>query len=210
MQRKFRRYWKLTWLQIAFPVIFDPRFKLKFIDFRLKQAFGSDAEAKIEIVKKTLLDLFKDYSDSQETTQAPSVTVQTNASGRYADWDNHVNLNTQPTNEVPSELESYLSKPAIPRSDGFFDILGWWRSNALEYPTLSRMARDALVAPASSVASESAFGHAKRLISDFRSRLSPKTVEELMCLQDWFRASSSTKFSMESIDRCLLDESNEL
>ena len=133
MQRKFRRYWKLTWLQIAFPVIFDPRFKLKFIDFRLKQAFGSDAEAKIEIVKKTLLDLFKDYSDSQETTQAPSVTVQTNASGRYADWDNHVNLNAQPTNEVPSELESYLSKPAIPRSDGFFDILGWWRSNALEY-----------------------------------------------------------------------------
>ena len=50
----------------------------------------------------------------------------------------------------------------------------------------------------------------KRLISDFRSRLSPKTVEELMCLQDWFRASGSTKFSMESIDRCLLDESNEL
>jgi len=182
MQRKFRRYWKLKWLQIAFPVIFDPRFTLKFIDFRLKQSFGSDAEAKIEIVKKTLLDLFKDYSDSQETTQAPSVTVQTNASGRYADWDNHVNLNTQPTNEVPSELESYLSKPAIPRSDGFFDILGWWRSNALEYPTLSRMARDALVAPASSVASESAFSHAKRLISDFRSRLSPKTVEELMCL----------------------------
>jgi len=44
----------------------------------------------------------------------------------------------------------------------------------------------------------------------FRSRLSPKTVEELMCLQDWFHASDSTKFSMESIDRCLLDESNEL
>ena len=31
-----------------------------------------------------------------------------------------------------------------------------------------------------------------------------------MCLQDWFRASGSTKFSMESIDRCLLDESNGL
>ncbi|XP_039785941.1 zinc finger BED domain-containing protein RICESLEEPER 2-like [Panicum virgatum] len=59
MQRKFRRYWKLTWLQIAFPVIFDPRFKLKFIDIRLKQAFGSDAEAKIEIVKKTLLEIVK-------------------------------------------------------------------------------------------------------------------------------------------------------
>jgi hypothetical protein len=66
MQRKFKRYWKLTWLQIIFPVIFDPRFKIGFVDFHLKQAFGSEAESKIEIVKKTLVQLFKDYSDGQE------------------------------------------------------------------------------------------------------------------------------------------------
>ncbi|RLM60658.1 hypothetical protein C2845_PM14G04970 [Panicum miliaceum] len=58
MQRKFRRYWKLTWLQISFPVIFDPRFKLRFVDFRLKQAFGSQAETKIATMKKILLELF--------------------------------------------------------------------------------------------------------------------------------------------------------
>jgi hypothetical protein len=71
------------------------------------------------------------------------------------------------------------------------------------------MARDILVAPASSLPSESAFSLARRLILDFRSRLSPKTMEELMCLQDWFHAFGSTKFYMESIDRCLIDESNE-
>jgi hypothetical protein len=60
-----------------------------------------------------------------------------------------VNLNSQPTNEVPTELEAYLSKQAIPRSDDF-DILGSWKNNSMEYPTLSRMARDVLVAPASS------------------------------------------------------------
>jgi hypothetical protein len=208
MQRKFKRYWKLTWLQIIFPVIFDPRFKIGFVDFRLKQAFGSEAESKIEIVKKTLVELFKDYSDGQEIAHAPCVSVQANASGRYADWDSHVNLNSQPTNEVPTELEAYLSKQAIPRSDDF-DILGWWKNNSLEYPTLSRMARDVLVAPASSVPSKYAFSLARRLISDFRSRLTPKTVEELMCLQDWFHASGSTKFNMESIDRCLINESNQ-
>jgi len=110
MQRKFKRYWKLTWRQIIFPVIFDPRFKIGFVDFRLKQAFGSEAESKIEIVKKTSVELFKDYSGGQEIAQDPYVSVQTNASGRYADWDNHVNLNSQPTNEVPTELEVYLSK----------------------------------------------------------------------------------------------------
>jgi hypothetical protein len=68
------------------------------------------------------------------------------------------------------------------------------------------MARDVLVALALLVPSEYAFSLARRLISDFRSHFTPKTVEELMCLQDWFRASGSTKFSMESIDRCLLGE----
>ncbi|CAN6228583.1 unnamed protein product, partial [Urochloa humidicola] len=44
MQRKFKRYWKLTWLQITFPVIFDPRFKFQLAEFRLKQAFGNEGE----------------------------------------------------------------------------------------------------------------------------------------------------------------------
>ena len=95
MQRKFKRYWKLTQLQISFPVIFDPRFKLAFIDFRLKQAFGSAAEAKIATLKKVLLELFKDYSQvstggqdlMEQQIPAPLVT---NASGRYADWDQNM------------------------------------------------------------------------------------------------------------------------
>jgi hypothetical protein len=48
MQRKFRRYWKLTWLQISFPVIFDSRFKLAFVDFRLKQALGVRPSQKLK------------------------------------------------------------------------------------------------------------------------------------------------------------------
>ena len=62
MQRKFRRYWKLTWLQISFPAIFYPRFKIGLIEFPLKQAFGSEAEEKFATLKKILLELFKDYS----------------------------------------------------------------------------------------------------------------------------------------------------
>jgi hypothetical protein len=62
MQRKFRRCSKLIWLQISFPVIFYPRFKLGFIDFHLKEAFRSEAKTKVATVKKVLLELFKDYS----------------------------------------------------------------------------------------------------------------------------------------------------
>ncbi|WVZ61894.1 hypothetical protein U9M48_011702 [Paspalum notatum var. saurae] len=176
MQAKLKKYWKLTWLQVSFSVIFDPRFKLAFIDFRLRQAFGNSANSKIDIVKKVLLGLFKDYSDGyQETRQVSDVR---NASGRYADWDTHMRSSACSTSEVPSELESYLTKPPISRSENF-DILAWWKSNASEYPTISRMARDILAVQASTVASESAFSMRRRILSDFRSRLTSKTVEAL-------------------------------
>ena len=64
------------------------------------------------------------------------------------------------------------------------------------YSTLSRMAHDVLVVPASTVASESAFSTGRRIISDFRSRLTPKTVEALICLQDWMRASGTLSFQL--------------
>ncbi|CAO2146641.1 unnamed protein product [Urochloa humidicola] len=204
MQRKFKRYWKLTWLQITFPVIFDPRFKFQLAEFRLKQAFGNEGESKVALLKKVLLDLFMDYSQvstgNQHTTQQVATSeVVTNAGGRYADWDQHLSLNASPTIEVPSELENYLKKGLIPRTETL-DILSWWKSNSVEYPTLSRMARDVLAVPASTVASESAFSTGRRIISDLRSRLTPKNVEALICLQDWIRASGSSQFQMEGIE----------
>ncbi|CAN6228584.1 unnamed protein product, partial [Urochloa humidicola] len=116
-----------------------------------------------------------------------------------ADWDQHLSLNASPTIEVPSELENYLKKGLIPRTETL-DILSWWKSNSVEYPTLSRMARDVLAVPASTVASESAFSTGRRIISDLRSRLTPKNVEALICLQDWIRASGSSQFQMEGIE----------
>jgi hypothetical protein len=56
-----------------------------------------------------------------------------------------------------------------------------------KYPILARIACDLLAIPASTVASESAFSTGSRIISDYRSSLSSKTVEALVCLQDWFR-----------------------
>ena len=60
--------------------------------------------------------------------------------------------------------------------------------SSAEYPTLSHMERDILVVPASIVASESKFSTGSRVLSDFRSRMTAETVEALVCLQDWIRA----------------------
>jgi hypothetical protein len=92
MQKKFKRYWKWTWLQISFPVIFDPRFKFEFVEFCLRKAFGSEGESKVASLKRALLDLYKDYSEqwqgNQDVTEEIATTeVLTNSSNRFADWD---------------------------------------------------------------------------------------------------------------------------
>jgi hypothetical protein len=66
--------------------------------------------------------------------------------------------------------------------------------NASKYPTISYIARDLLAVPASSVPSESAFSMARRTINDFRSSLTPETVEALICTQDWYRAEGKPLF----------------
>ncbi|TNV97547.1 hypothetical protein C5H24_12760, partial [Xylella fastidiosa] len=57
-----------------------------------------------------------------------------------------------------------------------------------KYPILSEIARDALAIPVSTVASEAAFSTGGRVVDQFRSSLSPKLVECLICMQDWLRA----------------------
>ncbi|KAM0866824.1 hypothetical protein ACQ4PT_042396 [Festuca glaucescens] len=82
----------------------------------------------------------------------------------------------------------YLKDDLVPPNVDI-DVLEWWMTNGHKYPTISRMARDVLAVPASTVASESAFSTGSRVISDYRSRLASETVTALICLQDWMRPS---------------------
>jgi hypothetical protein len=47
--------------------------------------------------------------------------------------------------------------------------------------------RDILAFPITTVASESAISTSGRLLSDHRTRLTPKMMEALMCSQSWLR-----------------------
>lgn len=65
------------------------------------------------------------------------------------------------------------------------NILEYWRTQEVRYPTLARMARDILAVPISTVASESAFSTGGRVLDPYRSSLKPSTVEAIICLRDW-------------------------
>lgn len=85
-----------------------------------------------------------------------------------------------------TELNIYLSE-AIVEEDNSFDILRWWKINSERFPILSKLARVVLAIPISNVASESAYSTSGSVLDPFRSSLTPKIVEALVCTQDWLR-----------------------
>ena len=87
--------------------------------------------------------------------------------------------------ETKSEIGKYLLDNL--EKLGSFDILDWWKLNASNYPILSKMARGILTILISIVDFEFTFSTSGHILDAFRSSLSPKTVETLVCTQNWLK-----------------------
>ncbi|KAG6521626.1 hypothetical protein ZIOFF_018751 [Zingiber officinale] len=90
--------------------------------------------------------------------------------------------------EISNEVDKYLADEIEKRSNQSFNLLEWWKGSETRYPILSMIAKDVFSIPCSIVVSESAFSLGKRIVDPFRSSLSPKMVEALVCTSDWLRA----------------------
>ncbi|KAI8569973.1 hypothetical protein RHMOL_Rhmol02G0319100 [Rhododendron molle] len=86
-----------------------------------------------------------------------------------------------------SELERYSMEGCEINNDQFH-FLGWWKANSAKYPILSQVARDILAIPVSTLASEFALSTGGRVLDPYRTSLSPKRAEALICTQDWLRS----------------------
>uniref|UniRef100_A0A3Q7H7X3 HAT C-terminal dimerisation domain-containing protein n=1 Tax=Solanum lycopersicum TaxID=4081 RepID=A0A3Q7H7X3_SOLLC len=101
-------------------------------------------------------------------------------------------LGEETENVVNTKVEAYLRDLfAIyvnqePESEDF-DILSWWKVNFPRFPVLSQLAQDVLAIPMSSMASECALSTGGLILDPFRSSLTPKCVQCLICVQDWLR-----------------------
>ena len=87
-----------------------------------------------------------------------------------------------------NEVEKYLAKNCDGRKDVNFEVLGWWKENSSRYQLLSKVAKDVLAVPISTVASKSAFSTEGHIVDPFRSSLSPLMVQNLVCAHNWLQA----------------------
>ncbi|CAL5010546.1 unnamed protein product [Urochloa decumbens] len=188
MQEAFDEYWQNSYVWLSVPVVLDPRFKLTLIEFRLKQAFGTDAAKYVSVVRDTIWDLFLEHCSALDkpSVETSNCVVQTGGFYRDSmeDWDKH--LNEQTKTQALTELKSYLEDGLVPRKDDF-DILNWWMSNSTKYPTLSIVARDVLAIPASTMYGEAALNSEGSAIHKQWSTLNIKTIEALVCTRDWIK-----------------------
>ena len=86
------------------------------------------------------------------------------------------------------EISTYLN---MPYPDWTCDILMWWKENSVLLPNLSKMARDILAIPASSVAVERFFSSGSIIMNNKRTSLKDETFKNLMLINSWAKSKLS-------------------
>nr|XP_027101863.1 zinc finger BED domain-containing protein RICESLEEPER 1-like [Coffea arabica] len=199
MKLKFDKYWKECNLLMSIAAIWDPRQKMRAIEFAFPKMYSTyEAQENITYVRKAIFELYDEYvamatSGSAGTgcslNPASEIVCLLRASTDY--WDDLDEYCGELESDEPhkSELVDYLDKPHQPTGQNSkdFNCLDWWKINRSAYPILSQLAADVLVIPFTTIASEATFSDGIKVIDSYRVSLAPETVQILMCAGNWYR-----------------------
>ncbi|KAJ8768087.1 hypothetical protein K2173_021027 [Erythroxylum novogranatense] len=196
MKEKIDKYWNDCSLVLAIAVAMDPRFKMKLVEFSFSKIYGEDAPSYIKIVDDGIHELFVEYV-ALPLPLTPAYADERNVDNMKTDehgnllsdnglTDFDVYIMETTSQQMKSELDQYLDESLLPRVQDF-DVLGWWKLNKLKYPTLSKMARDILTIPVSTVGPDAVFDTMAKELDSYRSSLRPETLEALVCAKDWLQ-----------------------
>ncbi|KAH7667126.1 Tam3-transposase (Ac family) protein [Dioscorea alata] len=196
MKEKYDKYWgkieKMNMLVFVAPIL-DPRIKFEYVEFVLLKMYGQhDGTNVAALAKYALVQLFSEYkklnSPLEANSQASSsksgaiekdaLSIDMDAGKRIQDMYKEEFKKRKIEaggRDSKTELDKYLSEDCEDEEDDF-RILSWWKINSHRFPVLSKLARDVLVVPVSTVASKAAFSTGGRVLDPFRSSLTPRIV----------------------------------
>jgi hypothetical protein len=221
MKEKFKKYWADVHGLMKIATILDPRYKLKFMKAFYTTIYGEESPTttiELSRVRNLLYELVLEYQECMErmaTTDGVGATYRNVApnegDGLMFDIFDKILSKEPEVSYVHTELDLYLDEPTLSRTQEL-NIISWWQYVGVKYPTLRKIARDIMAIPVITVASESVFSIRGRVISPHRSRLAPKTVEGLMCMQAWSRADmlGDQSYFMNVLMTCLEEEEEKI
>ncbi|CAD6267377.1 unnamed protein product [Miscanthus lutarioriparius] len=93
----------------------------------------------------------------------PSNAMRYNNGDVDEDLENFLYYASEPGMVESNELEKYMAEP-LEKIIGEFDILAWWKNKREDYPIITQIVRDVMAIQVSTVASESAFSAAGRVV----------------------------------------------
>jgi len=149
-------------------VVLEPRFKLEYYK---KNKFGKKF---IDDLKTAVKDFLSTYALTSESETSKTVTELTDSQIFTFVVDTQSKQKSQII-ELETNFYENVESPKI-------DPLDYWRKNAFRFKTLSRVAKDYLAMPGTSVSIEEKFSLAGELITTKRNRLLPETKNEVMCV----------------------------
>ncbi|XP_056168614.1 zinc finger BED domain-containing protein RICESLEEPER 2-like [Syzygium oleosum] len=193
---------------VLIAVVLDPKAKLSYVNFLYGQIYDDELKVnemhyKVKVALERLYEFYEQSSLASSDRNFGAQSLSASSSGSNADaggsegskikkydaqaWrKTFMHSNQHMCNDNKSELDQYLEEKNENILD--LDLLMWWKTSGSKYKILSLMARDVLSIPVTTVASESTFSTSGRVLDSFRSSLTPKVVEALICTQDWLRA----------------------
>jgi hypothetical protein len=89
------------------------------------------------------------------------------------------------TNNLYNEINEYLT--TFIKSLIIINPYNWWKNHKLQYLILSKIAKDYIRIPSTSVSSEQVFFKSGELISKKRNRLNNNTIEAYIYLNSWIK-----------------------
>jgi len=196
MMEKFNKYWEEKNNVMVVATILDPRYKMRYIEWCFGRIFDVDQSGfEIQEVRAELEKLYEECelqhrekkAAQSKTNASSSLTIDRSCGLSSASCEFQSYLSSTEANPSKSELLIYLDELNVSLEDKEFDLLNWWKVNSHRFPVVSKMAKKFLTVPATSVSSESTFSTGGRTLDDYRSSLSPSTVEALICASSWIR-----------------------
>ncbi|XP_057760309.1 zinc finger BED domain-containing protein RICESLEEPER 1-like [Arachis stenosperma] len=171
MKAKHDKYWgnlRNINMMIFVAVVLDPRYKIKFVEWSFQRLFEKED---VDFLCGKVKEVFNDFFNSH----------------RVALNSDQVHQSAQHSQDVDMDDSAFDD---VCFAAAFESDVQAMSSNNYKYPVLNQIARDILAMPVSTVASKSAFSTGGRVLNQYRSSLTPKTVEALICAHNWFRANS--------------------